>query len=94
MGRSRFGDVDRGDDARDTDTDTADDTPHNKVRNSERNARTDSTHQEQGRSRKHAADTPEHIGQATRKVRADGGTDQRKGHGPGKLVIRGVKVDF
>ena len=91
---SRFGNVYRGDDARNTDAHAADDAPHDKVRNAERNARTDGTDEEQERGCEHAAHAPESIGEAARKERACRGTDQGKRNRPGEFIVRRVEVSL
>ena len=94
VSRSRFGNVDRRDDASDTDTHAADDTPHDKVRDAKRDTRTDSTHKEESRSSEHATDTAELVGKSASEISADRGTDQRKRNSPGKLVIRRIEMYF
>ena len=60
--RSRFRNIDWGNDASHTDAHAANDAPYDKVGNAERNTRTDGTHQEKARSSKHATHTAEGVG--------------------------------
>ena len=75
VGRCGFCDVDRGDDAGDTDAHATDDAPHDKVRDAEWYTGTDCTYEEQRRCGEHAADTAELVCQASGKVGTDRGAD-------------------